>query len=148
MRGKNKKTDDTMENKSFLGKGWSFPPEFGKTDYPTAMVKEETDIRQSLEILLRTRPGTYVHRYDYGCALNDFVFEEMSVTAQALMRDKIETAILYFEPRITLNGLRFDLEQAHQGVMLIEIDYTVRRTNRRDNLVFPFYLREGTNIHL
>lgn len=137
-----------MEDKSFLGKGWSFPPEFRKTSDPTAMIKEDTDIRQSLEILLRTQPGTYVHQYDYGCGLNEFVFEEMSVTTQTLMRDKIENAILNFEPRITLNNLLFDLQQAHQGVMLIEIDYTVRRTNRRDNLVFPFYLREGTNIHL
>ncbi len=135
-----------MEDKSFLGRGWSFPPEFRKGAYPTVMVKEEDDIRQSLSILMETTPGERVHRYDFGSGIKQFVFEQMSLTNQTLLRDTIENAVLLFEPRITLNEVRFNLSEAPEGVMYIEMDYTVRHTNRRSNMVFPFYLREGTDI--
>lgn len=137
-----------MENKSFLGKGWSFPPEFRKEAYPVAMVKEEEDIRQSLRILMETVPGERVHRNTFGCNIKHYVFESINLTNQTLMRDAIENAILLHESRIALNEVRFNLEQAAEGIMYIELDFTVRRTNRRSNMVFPFYLREGTDINL
>lgn len=132
--------------KSFLGKGWNFPPEFRKGVEPTMMAVEEEDIRQSLEILLQTAPGERMHRYDFGCGIRRFVHEQMTLTTQTQMQDVISRAVLMFEPRVTLNEVNLDLEQIHDGVILIELDYTVRRTNSRSNMVFPFYLREGTDI--
>ena len=46
-------------DKAFLGVGWSFPPEFHRHGDSLAvkMVAEEDDIRESLTILLSTRPG-------------------------------------------------------------------------------------------
>lgn len=136
-----------MSDNSFLGTGWNFPPEFRKENDPTVLVDEIEDIRQSLLILMQSRPGSRVHEYAYGCALQDFAYEELTVTVQTLMRDEIERAVLNYEPRITLNDVRFDFGLEPQGVLLIELDYTVRLTNRRSNLVYPFYLREGTHIN-
>lgn len=132
--------------KSFLGKGWTFPPEFRKSVQPTVLVEEEEDIRQSLEILMQTHPGERVHRYDYGCGIRQFVHEKMTLTAQTKMEDVISRAVLLFEPRVSLNEVRIDLEQADQGLLMIGLDYTVRSTNTRSNMVFPFYLREGTDL--
>lgn len=132
-----------MEEKSFLGKGWAFPPEFGKGVSPAVMALEEEDIRQSLMILLMTEPGERVHRYDFGCKIRRFVHEEMTLANQTRMKNEIEKAVLLFEPRITLNEVGFNLEEMETGVILIKLDYTVRRTNSRSNMVYPFYLREG-----
>lgn len=132
--------------KSFLGKGWSFPPEFRKGVDSTVTVAEEEDIRQSLEILMQTNPGERVHRYDFGCGIRRFMHEEMTLTVQTQMQDVISRAVLMFEPRVTLNEVNLDLERIHEGIILIALDYTVRRTNSRTNMVFPFYLREGTDI--
>ena len=66
--------------------------------------------------------------------------------ASLQMQDVISRAVLMFEPRVTLNEVNLDLERIHEGIILIELDYTVRRTNSRTNMVFPFYLREGTDI--
>lgn len=137
-----------MDDKAFLGKGWSFPPEFRKKNNTTSMVKEEEDIRQSLYILLETTPGERIHRYDFGCGIKKFAYEAMTITTQTLMQDIIRQAILNFEPRIILNTIHFNMEQAAEGIMYIELDYIVRTTNNRSNLVYPFYLREGTNIDL
>lgn len=132
--------------KSFLGKGWSFPPEFRKGVEPTMTAVEEEDIRQSLEILMRTTPGERVHRYDFGCGIRRFVHEEMTLTTQTQMQDVISRAVLMFEPRVTLHDVDFDMERIYEGVIMIGLDYTVRRTNSRSNMVFPFYLNEGTEI--
>lgn len=137
-----------MNDKAFLGKGWSFPPEFRKKNNATSLVKEEEDIKQSLHILLETTPGERIHRYDFGCGIKKFAYEAMTITTQTLMQDTIRQAILNFEPRIILNNLYFNMEQAAEGIMYIELDYTVRTTNNRSNLVYPFYLREGTDIDL
>lgn len=107
---------------------------------------EEEDIRQSLEILMRTNPGERVHRYDFGCGIRRFVHEEMTLTTQTQMQDVISRAVLMFEPRVTLHDVDFDMERIYEGVIMIGLDYTVRRTNSRSNMVFPFYLNEGTEI--
>ena len=132
--------------KSFLGKGWNFPPEFRKEAMPTGVVTEEEDIEQSLHILLATRPGERIHRFDFGCGINRFVHEEMTVTNQTLLKEVIFDAILMYEPRVTLNEVTFDLEKIYEGMLMISLDYTVRRTNSRTNMVFPFYLNEGTAL--
>ena len=43
---------------------------------------------------------------------------------------------------LTVSG-EDDIEQS-LGLLLVTIDYTVRATNSRYNLVYPFYLREAT----
>lgn len=136
-----------MEYKdSFLGKGWSFPPEFREGKYPTVLVSDEEDIRHSLQILLETDPGERVHRYDFGCGMRRFVYEEMTLTTQTLMKEMIRRAILVYEPRVTLEGVEFDFSREPEGVMDIRLDYTIRMTNTRSNMVYPFYLREGTDV--
>lgn len=135
-----------MEQHSFLGRGWSFPPEFRKYTEPTEMVTEEEDIRQSLLILMHTSPGERVHRYDFGCGLDRFVYEEMTQTTRTLMQDAIEKAVLWFEPRVTL--VNTDIKEAGEALLTVELKYLVRRTNRRSNVVFPFYLREGSEINI
>ena len=110
------------------------------------MVTEEEDIGQSLHILLATRPGERVHRFDFGCGIYRFVHEEMTVTNQTLLKELIADTVLMYEPRVTLNEVTFDLESIYDGVLIICLDYTVRRTNSRSNMVFPFYLREGTAL--
>lgn len=131
---------------SFLGKGWSFPPEFRKGSRATVMVAEEEDIHQSLAIILKTAPGERIHRFDFGCGINRFVHEEMTLTVQTMMKDVIRQAVLMYEPRVTLDHVFFDLSREPDGVMEIRLEYTVRRTNARSNIVFPFYLREGTDV--
>lgn len=88
------------ENRTFLGRGWSFPPALDKDDTPTRMTTYEENIRQSLWALLTTSPGERVHRYDYGCPVRQYVFEIMDISTQSLLRDEIERAVVMFEPHV------------------------------------------------
>ena len=131
-----------------MGTGWAFPPSFSGDAYSTAMVEGEEDIRQSLMILLSTVPGERVHRPDYGCGIHKVVYEKMNSNTMSLFRHIIEKAVLLFEPRITLNDVKFDFSSEKEGRLLIQLEYTVRLTNTRSNMVYPFYFREGTNLKL
>ena len=64
------------------------------------------------------------------------------------MADKVESAILYNEPRISLERVKLDDSQELQGLVLIEVVYRVKSTNSRFNFVYPYYKLEGTDINL
>ena len=133
-------------DESFLGTGWSFPPSFDNKRVEVAMLSDVADIESSLHILLTTRLGERVMQPDYGCDLDELMFESLSSTFQSFIKDLVKTAILYFEPRIKLDSVELDDSQTEEGVILIVVNYTVRTTNTRFNYVFPFYKNEGTDI--
>src|SRR3569833_2895720 len=83
-------------SKSFLGTGWGFPPTFSNKSVTVGMLSDEADIESSLQILLSTRKGERVLRPDYGCNLDELVFEPLTTTFETYIKDLIATAILYF----------------------------------------------------
>jgi Bacteriophage baseplate protein W len=131
------------EKKSFLGTGWSFPPTFTKYPCEPVMVSDEEDIEQSLKILLSTRHGERIMQPEYGCNLDVLLFEPINTSLIAFVKDLIEKAVLFHEPRIDLKRIEISIEQVLEGLLLIELDYVIRSTNSRYNLVFPFYLKEA-----
>ncbi len=130
---------------SFLGTGWSFPPTFRKGPNSLVMVADEADIRESLEILLTTGVGERFLRPTYGCDLKKYLFEPLDDSIVAYVRDLVNVAILYHEPRVRLLDLKLTPDRPN-GRLLMEIGYLVRATNTRRNFVFPFYKDEGTDL--
>jgi phage baseplate assembly protein W len=134
-------------NDDFLGTGWSFPPSFRKEMQGVEMTEKEDDIEKSLHILLTTATGERLMEPRYGCNMEELVFESLNTTTKTLMKDKIQTAILYFEPRIDVTKIELNDTDQLEGKVLIEIEYIVRATNSRFNFVFPYYINEGTEIN-
>lgn len=132
--------------RSFLGAGWSFPPTFSRREEGVLMVADEEDIRQSLEILLSTSLGERMMEPKYGCNLKHFLFEPMDPSLRTYIEDMIKTAILYHEARIDLQQVQLGLERSYEGMLLINVEYTIRGTNSRFNWVYPFYLEEGVGV--
>ncbi len=133
-------------DQSFLGRGWSFPPQFDPEEAGVQMVENVEDIQQSLDILLSTSLGERVMQPKYGCNMSDFQFEPVNNALLGILRSQVEKAILYHEPRIVVEKIEvtqpdsFDLIE---GRITIEIDYVIARTNSRYNYVFDYYLREA-----
>ena len=130
-------------DQSFLGTGWSFPPAFTKGGADVEMVSGAEDIQQSLQILLSTRLGERVMQDEFGCDLHGFLFEEVSQSLINSLTGLISDAILYHEPRINLERLDIAESETEPGLLLIQIDYTIRSTNSRFNMVYPFYINEA-----
>ena len=130
--------------RAWLGTGWSFPPDFNRHARDVTMVSEEEDIRQSLEILLSTAPGERIMNPAYGCGLKLLTFENINESTLTEIQDVVERAVLFYEPRIRVDTIEVDVENIYQGIITIHLDYTIRITNSRANMVYPFYFQEGT----
>ena len=137
-----------FEQDDFLGKGWSFPPSFIPALSGVEMTEKVDDIQRSLQILLTTRVGERIMQPKYGCNMDEMVFEPLSTTTKTIIKDKIKTAILYFEPRIDVTAIAMNTTNELEGEILIEIEYVVRATNNRFNFVFPYYANEGTELNI
>lgn len=133
-------------DQSFLGTGWAFPPSFDKVGRAVEMVQDIEDIRQSLQILLSTSIGERVMQPTYGCNLRDYQFEPLSNTFIGFLKDMVERAILFFEPRIVVEKIEITEPEdvlLFEGKVLISVDYYIALTNTRNNFVYDFYLREA-----
>jgi len=132
---------------SFLGTGWSFPPEFS-IRAGVRMVSAEEDIRQSLHIVLGTVPGERVMRPAFGAGIKQQIYENINETTVTILQDAIRRAILFFEPRVVVEAIHADTSMAMDGHLDFSIDYTIISTNTRHNIVYPFYSLEGTDVQL
>lgn len=132
-------------DKAFLGTGWAFPPGFNRTG--VIMVDAEQDIHESIRILLSTKPGERIMQPAYGCDLQSQVFENLNSGFVAIMKDLIYKAILFYEPRVIvkIEDITISDKNVSDGKIDINIPYTIRVTNNRYNLVYPFYFNEATN---
>ena len=140
-------SDRYKKSKSFLGTGWAFPPTFhddGLTG--VEMVSDAHDIKESLVILLNTNLGERIMLPEYGSELQHYLFDVISNSKLHFLKNVIRTAILKYEPRITVNDIVLDQKDYRDGIIRVMIKYTVKSNNTRFNLVFPYYKMEGTNI--
>ncbi len=133
------------EEAPFLGTGWGFPPTFVKGRSSVVTVDGADDIHQSMQILLSTALGERVMRPTYGCDLRIDLFKNLDNSLRAYLRDKVRMAILYHEPRIKLDTVTVEADGL-DGRVEICVTYTVRATNTRHNMVYPFYLDEGSEV--
>jgi len=136
---------DNQTDKSFLGTGWSFPPTFRREWYGVEMLSEEADVHSSIGIILATMTGERVMLPTFGCNFRPYVFEPMNVPNIAMIEKIVKEALVLHEPRIIVESITSTPDQ-NNGVLSIDIQYSIITTNTRYNYVFPFYMNEATNI--
>jgi len=129
-------------SEDFVGSGWAFPLRTDKTG-SIALVARERELEESIRLILGTAPGERPMRPEFGCRIHEYVFASAdSATAAALTAD-VREALSTWEPRIDVNDVEVTFDEKDQTVMYIDIRYSIRRTNDRRNLVFPFYVIPG-----
>jgi phage baseplate assembly protein W len=131
---------------TYLGKGWDFPPKFQKNQGEVKIISDIEDIEKSLHTIITTRRGERIMRPKFGCDLTDQIFENLSATQTTIMKNRIEEAIILYEPRIEVIKIALDTQNFLEGKFLIKIEYLIRATNTRRNIVFPYYITEATDI--
>lgn len=127
--------------KDFLGRGWKFPVEVDATG-KIALSDYEDDVREAIRIILMTSRGERVMRPDFGANLHDYVFASMSATTIGRIQASVQEALIKWESRIKVIAVKVEPDRGEVGKLLIDVEYQVRATNTRFNLVFPFYLKE------
>ena len=127
---------------TFLGTGWAFPVDIEAGQVATAAYDQ--DVHQAILIILGTDPGERVMRPDFGAGLSAFVFEPLNPATMEALRQRVLESLIDWEPRIDVESVTATADVADVGKVLIEMSYRVRATNSHANLVYPFYLQEGS----
>ena len=130
------------QQKEFLGRGWAYPVALDPTTGSAAEAAYEEDVRQSIRIIIATDRGSRVMRPDFGCGIHELVFTAIDSAALTRVKAAVTDALNKYEARIEFE-VNVDPLRAAEGILLVLIDYRIRKTNQTGNLVYPFYFREG-----
>jgi phage baseplate assembly protein W len=133
---------DQLEPRHFLGTGWSAP--FGVDGRGgISLVSGDKAIEHSIITILSTAKGERRMRPQFGCGIHDLVFAPNDPTTAGLIHSQVLDALGWWEPRIIVQGVAVEPATDEDGLMLIDIRYTIKATNADRNLVYPFYLIPG-----
>lgn len=129
-------------SEEFLGTGWAFPVE--TDDRGSVRLSDaETDIRESIRLILGTAKGERIMRPEFGCEIHDHVFSSATPATLNLLESSVREALVQWEPRIDIEDIDARTDDEDPNKILIEIEYRVRTTNSLSNMVYPFYITEG-----
>lgn len=124
----------------FRGRGVAFPllPDAAGT---LRYVEGDEQVAQSLRLLLMTAAGERVMRSGFGTQGPRLVFAPGSETNKELLETSVREAVRDYEPRVEVADVVVTQSLLAPERVDVEVTYTVRRTNTRDSIVFPYYLR-------
>ena len=107
--------------------GWPLlpvPDVYGQLSYPDL----EESIRQSIQVILSTRPGEQLMRPDFGGGLDSMVYEPNTLTTRRRIRDLVQNALSRWEPRILLDRVEAWEVENQPDQVRVEIVYRLART--------------------
>lgn len=132
--------------KEFLGRGLAFPVEVDDAGLlPQATA--ESKVQQSLLLILGTARGERVMNPEFGSRLHELLFEPNHAGTRGRVVRLVTEAVIQWEPRIELMRVDVTTDTTMPSKLLVDIEYRIRATNSRFNLVYPFYLREGSHAN-
>lgn len=139
------RNEDIPDN-DFLGAGWKFPVCFSLENFELNTSAFETNINESIDIILKTKKGERCLEVQFGSGLQEFFFKKMDETLKGEIIDAVTVSLLHNEPRITVTEVDVHFTDMLGGIVELRISYVYNQTNTRHNYVSPFHLNEGTNL--
>jgi phage baseplate assembly protein W len=128
-----------LDESSFNGQGWSFPVGVSYRG-GVALSSGLRDVEESIRLILGTPLGERRMRPQFGCAVHALAFATNDPTTHGLIRHYVLEALALWEPRIEVVEVRVAADPELPARLFVDIGFTLRATNQRRNLVYPFYL--------
>jgi phage baseplate assembly protein W len=122
----------------FVGAGWAFPLAVDARG-GIALARRDQELEQAIRLILATYPGERPMRPEFGSRLRDFVFRSATIDTAAELAQEVEIALLRWEPRVVVDAVNVTVDPDERNRLYIDVYYSVKGTNDRRNLVFPFY---------
>lgn len=130
---------DRTPDPAFIGSGFRWPLGVDHTG-ALAMTNGDEDLDRSIRVVLATAPGERVMRPRFGCRIWELLFEPINANTLGLMAQYVREAVMEWEPRVEVHDVKVSADPHRNTVVDIEVEYAVRTTNNRRNLVYPFYV--------
>lgn len=122
----------------FIGRGWTFPPRVDERGR-IALSSGGEEIEAAMRFVLLTAPGERVMRPEFGCRAWDYLYEPMNPNTLGLIETAVEDALQRWEPRVTVESVTASEDLTREAVVSVEVQFSVKETNDRRNLVVPYY---------
>lgn len=121
------------EGTLLYGQSLGFPPRVGANGQ-LVWSSGEANVRESICIILRTRPGERLLLPDFGCGLDQYLFEPNSVSNLRLIQEEVKRSLSRWEPRIALDDVRVALHPEDPRAVDITVLYTLIATRKREQV--------------
>lgn len=122
-----------------LGTGWRFPVSINGRG-GTSLSRQDSEVRESIVIILGTARGERRMRPDFGCRIHEVVFAPNNSATWSLVKQYVEEALAWWEARIEVLDVGVSADATDTSRLLIDIKYRVKATSDERSLVYPFYL--------
>ena len=131
------------DRRDFLGVGWKFPLQVSAAGR-IAQSRYEQRIEESIYLILSTAKGERVMMADFGCGIHELVFAPNNVQTRTLVVQQVREALVAYERRVDVLDVTAESSEGEPNLLLVRVNYRVRANNALGNLVYPFYINEGS----
>lgn len=131
------------DRRDFLGVGWKFPLQVTAAGR-IAQSRYEQRIEEAIYLILSTAKGERVMMPDFGCGIHELVFAPNNVQTRALVVQQVREALVAHEARVDVLDVTAESSDGQPNLLLVRVNYRVRANNALGNLVYPFYINEGS----
>src|SRR5687768_13116013 len=118
---------------SIFGRSMSFPPRVG-ADGRFVWSEGESNIRESIAVILKTEPGERVGVPDFGAGLARLLFEPNNAGTHARVQETIQRALAAWEQRIEVEAVDVAKDAADVESALATITYRLVATSARERI--------------
>lgn len=122
-----------MDAGKLFGRGISFPPRVG-VDGHVAWSEGETNVRESIRIILLTELQERLLLPDFGGGLGIFLFEPNTITTRLLIQDRVVKALAQWEPRIIVQQVDVMPDPVDQQAAIVTITYKLVATQVQERV--------------
>ncbi len=133
----------TSLNRAYLGTGWKFPVRVNPAGNLSWSVGEQS-VQEAIWIILGTAMGERQMLPSFGCGIHDLVFAPNNSTTQTNVSHLVKQSLAQGEPRIDVLDVTVSAAPDEANMLLIRVDYRIRANNAMGNMVYPFYVTEGS----
>ncbi|MGB0243359.1 MAG: GPW/gp25 family protein [Bacteroidia bacterium] len=130
---------------AFLGIGIRHPFRISPSTGKTSMIEGVDNIKQSIRAILSTKPGERLYHSDFGIDLSDLLFENTDEGTLKEMEERISEGLMKYQSMIIVDSVDFEVKSS-EGLVNIQIEFTIRSTNTRANYVYPYYIQEANQF--
>jgi phage baseplate assembly protein W len=123
----------TYDPGKILGRGIGFPPRVG-ADGRMQWSVGETNVRESIRIILLTEQRERVRLSEFGGGLAQFLFEPNNVATRHLLEDRITKALAQWEPRVRIDSVTVDPSPDSPQEAIATISYKLVATQVRERV--------------
>jgi phage baseplate assembly protein W len=122
-----------------LGQGIAFPPRLGP-DGRVAWSSGETNVREGMEVVLRTEPGERLRLADFGGGLRRYLFEPNATATRHEIAELVRSSLTDWEPRASVLGVEVDPDPDDPAAAVVTVAYRLVATRAEHRLALTVAL--------